>query len=114
MTNTFISKVLAERQVLEIVNRTYSGELQLSGLSSSAIESWRGKVGLSANHPLIESLIALGMLTQTLSNRSNESFTPLDPSAEPEISRRIFELKSMVGVARRGNSGTGNSGTDHE
>ena len=100
MTYTFISKVLAERQVLEIVNRTYSGELQLPGLSSSAIESWRGKVGLPTSHPLIECLIALGMLTQTLSNRSNESFTPLDPSAGPEIGRRIVELQSKVAMAR--------------
>lgn len=101
MTNTFISKVLAERQVLEIVNRTYSGDLQLPGLSSAAIESWRSKVGLPAIHPLIESLIALGILTQTLSNRSNESFTPLNPGAEQEINRRMVELKFQVAVARR-------------
>lgn len=100
MTNTFISKVLAERQVLEIVNRAYSGELQLPGLSSSALESWRGKVALPANHPLVESLVALGMLTQTLSNRSNESFTPLDPNAEPEIRRMIAELPSKVAMVR--------------
>ena len=100
MTNTFISKVLAEREVLEIVNRTYAGEQQLAGLSSSALETWRGKVALPANHPLVESLATLGMLTQTLSNRSNESFTPLDPNAAPEILRKIAELPSKVAMAR--------------
>lgn len=102
MTNTFVSKVLAERQVLEIVNRAYSGELQLPGLSSAALESWRSKVALPVNHPLIESLVTLGMLTQTLSNRSNESFTPLDSSAELEICRKIAELPSKVTMARSG------------
>lgn len=100
MTNTFISKVLAERQILEIVNRAYSGEFQLPGLSSSALECWCNKVALPASHPLIESLVTLGMLTQTLSNRSNESFTPLDPSAEPEIRRMIADLPSKVAMAR--------------
>jgi hypothetical protein len=100
LTNTFISKVLAERQVLEIVNRTYSGKMQLAGLSSAALESWRGKVGLHANHPLIEALITLGKLTQTLSNRSNESFFPLDPTAGSEILRKIAELPSKVAMAR--------------
>lgn len=100
MTNTFISKVLAERKVLEIVNSCYSGELQLPGLSSSAIESWRCKVALPANHPLIESLVTLGSLTQTLSNRSNESFAPLDPSTEPEIRRKIAELPIKLAMAR--------------
>ena len=99
MTNTFISRVLAERQVLEIVNRTYSGQLQLAGLSSYALESWCAKVALPADHPLIESLITLGMLTQTLSNRSNESFTPLDPTAGSEIRRKIAELPSKVAMA---------------
>lgn len=100
MTNTFISKVLAERQVLEIVNRTYTGKLQLPGLSSSALESWRSKVALSADHPLVESLVNLGLLTQTLSNRSNESFTSLNPNAEPEIRRMIAELPSKLDMAR--------------
>lgn len=100
MTNTFINKVLAERQVLEIVNRAYSGELQLPGLSSTALEAWRSKVALPTDHPLIESLVALGMLTQTLSNRSNESFIPIDPSVSPEIDRRIAELPSKVAKAR--------------
>ena len=100
MTNTFINKVLAERQVLEIVNHAYPGELQLSGLSLSALESWLGKVALPTSHPLIVSLVTLGKLTQTLSNRSNESFTPLDPSAEPEIRRRIAELPAKVALAR--------------
>lgn len=100
MTNTFINKVLAERQVLEIVNRTYSGALQLPGLSSAALDSWRGRVALAADHPLIQSLVTLGTLTQTLSNRSNESFTPLDPSVEPEIYRRIAELPFQVAMAR--------------
>lgn len=100
MTNTFISKVLAERQVLEIVNRAYKGDLQLPGLSSSALESWGNKAALSANHPLMESLVTLGRLTQTLSNRSNESFSALEPGADPEIRRKIAELPAVVAMAR--------------
>lgn len=100
VTNTFINKVVAERQVLDIVNRAFFGKLQLTGLSSSAIESWRSKVALSENHPLIKSLVALGMLTQTLSNRSNESFTPLDPNVEPEIERILGDLPRALALAR--------------
>lgn len=100
MTNTFISKVQAEREILAVVNRAYAGELQLSGLSSCAIEYWRAQVSLPANHPLIESLVALAAMTQTLSNRSNQSFVPLDPSVLPEIRRRTLELQYAVTAAR--------------
>jgi hypothetical protein len=100
LSNSFISKVLAEREILRLINRAYAGELQLTGLSSSAIDSWRGRVALPSSHPLIESLLTLGKLTQALSNRSNESFVPVDPDAVPEILRRVAELPSAIAAAR--------------
>lgn len=101
MTNTFISKVLAEREILGIVNSAYGNDLQLSGLSSAAIESWRDRVGLPGSHLLIGTLRSLGGLTQTLSNRSNESFTPFHPNTAPEIRRKVSELQALVAMARR-------------
>ena len=98
LTNTFINKVLAERQVLKIVNSAFPSRLQLAGLSASALEAWRTKASLPTDHSLIESLIRLGTLIQTLSNRSNESFNPIDPSAEPEICRMMTELPSKVSM----------------
>ena len=100
MSNTFISKVLAEREILAIVNGRYPEHLQLFGLSSLAIEAWRGKVNLPRKHPLVNALVDLGMLTQTLSNRSNQSFTPLNPNVVPELRQMIGELPVKVALAR--------------
>lgn len=100
MPNTFLSKVMAERQALKEVNRSYPGELQLSGLSLLAIRHWCSKVSLPMDHPYVRTLLELGKLTQTLSNRSNESFELLDPEVEPRMRQLMDDLISTVPTTR--------------
>jgi hypothetical protein len=98
LTNTFLSKVVAERAALAVINRTYSGKRQLSGLSLPAIENWRSKVALPADHLLVQTLIRLGEVAQTLSNKSNESFTPITPEVKFTLDQLTDELAAQVEV----------------
>ncbi len=101
MSNTFLSKVVVERAALAVINRSYSSSRQLSGLSFPAIEQWRGKVGLPADHQLVQTLVKLGEVAQTLSNRSNESFAPLTAEVKDAIDQNMEQLAAQVGAPHR-------------
>lgn len=96
MSNSFLNKVEAERSALSVVNSAYRSGLQLSGLSLAAIESWQKKVSLPASHQIIETLLALGEVAQTLSNRSNESFAPLSASVKTKLDQLMDDLRGAV------------------
>lgn len=96
MSNTFLNKVVAERTALAIINRRYSGNRQLSGLSSSAIEQWRSKISLPTSHQLVQTLLDLGEIAQTLSNKSNESFTPLRADVQAKLDQLVAQLTAQV------------------
>lgn len=96
MSNTFLSKVAAERAALAVINREYSGYRQLSGLSSPAIEQWRSKISLPSSHPLVQTLLDLGELAQTLSNKSNESFTPLRADVKAKLDQLLAQVAAQV------------------
>ncbi len=99
MSNTFLSKVVAERAALAVINRSYSGGRQLSGLSLPAIEQWRGKVALPADHMLVQTLVRLGEVAQTLSNKSNESFAPLTADVKGALDQLMEQLAAQVEAA---------------
>ena len=98
MSNTFLSKVVAERAALAVVNRQYSGNRQLSGLSSASIEQWRNKVSLPVTHGVVQTLVKIGAIAQTLSNKSNESFTPLTTEVKATLDQLMEELAATVKV----------------
>lgn len=96
MTNSFMNKVSAERNVLAVVNARISGRLQLTGLSSAAINLWRSKVGTEVTKDVVEPLIALAELCQRLSDRSHETYMPIDASLSGTIESHLSVLKHAV------------------
>lgn len=98
MSNTFLSKVTAERAALAVVNQSYPGNRQLSGISSAAIEQWRNKMSLPVSHQVVQALLKIGDVAQTLSNKSNESFTPLTTEVKTRLDQLMEELTAAVNV----------------
>lgn len=98
MTNSFLNKISAERRVLSVVNARTPGRRQLTGLSSAAIELWRRKVGSEITADVATPLIALADLCQLLSDRSHETFQPIDISLSEKIESHISILR--IAVAR--------------
>ena len=98
MSNTFLSRVVAERAALALVNRRLAGKNRLSGLSLAAIERWRGKVSLPATHNVVQALMRLSEVAQLLSNKSNESFTPLTAEMKAKLDKLMNELAASVDV----------------
>jgi len=96
MTNTFLNKVSAERSVLAVVNARNAGSRQLTGLSSAAIELWRRKVGTEVTKDVVGPLVVLAELCQRLSDRSHETFEPLDASTAKRIESQLDALRSAV------------------
>lgn len=96
MSNSFLNKVTAERSVLSVVNARTSGKRQLAGLSSAAIELWRRKVGTEATKDVVGPLVILADLCQRLSDRSHETFQPLDPSFAATIESNLCILRTAV------------------
>ena len=96
MTNSFQNKVTAERSVLSVVNGRTTGKRQLTGLSSAAIELWRRKVGTEATKDVVEPLITLADLCQRLSDKSHETFQPIEPSLAVTIESNLCILRTAV------------------
>jgi len=96
MTNSFLNKVSAERRVLSVVNTKTRGTRQLTGLSSAAIDLWRRKVGSEITADVAAPLVALADLCQLLSDRSHETFQPIDISLSENIESHMSILESAV------------------
>lgn len=96
MPNSFLNKVSAERRVLSVINARFRGDKQLAGLSKSAIDLWQRKVGAQATDEVIETLIALADVCQSLSDRNHESFRPLNPEVEERLETALIALNTAV------------------
>jgi len=91
-----MNKVVAERRVLSIVNVHFHGRTQLSGLSKPAIELWQRTVGIQASNDIVAMLIVLAELCQSLSDRSHESFKPLNPDVDRSLEVGLVTLENAV------------------
>lgn len=96
MTNSFLNKVSAERRVLYVVNAKTPGKRQLTGLSSAAVDLWRRKVGSEITADVAEPLTVLADLCQLLSDRSHETFQPIDISLSEKIEFQMSVLRDAV------------------
>jgi hypothetical protein len=96
MPNSFLNKVSAERRVLTVINAHFRGNKQLAGLSKSAIDLWQRKVGAQATDEIIEILVVLAGLCQSLSDRSHESFKPLNQELEEQLEAALITLNTVV------------------
>lgn len=96
MTNSFLNKVSAERGVLSVINARTKGNRQLTGLSSAAIDLWRRKVGIEATKDVAGKLVVLAELCQRLSDRSHETFQPLDSTLAERIESELSTLRTLV------------------
>ena len=99
LNNTFLNKVVAERRALAVVNKKFTGNRQLSGLSEAAIMQWQSKVSIQNTKDVLPSLLELGELCQSLSNRSNESFQSLPSEVECRIEESMVRLQTVVAAA---------------
>lgn len=95
--NSFVNKVNAERAVLTIVNTHTSRNKQLAGLSWVAIDAWQRANQTVGTNPVINELKEISDLCQRLSDRSHETFEPLDASLVSVIASRMQSLKEMLG-----------------
>ncbi|MHB1494019.1 MAG: hypothetical protein ACYCUY_01025 [Acidithiobacillus sp.] len=96
MTNTFLNRVSAERRVLSVVNGRLSRAYQLTGLSRAAISRWRASVGLDRTASINPILLSVAEQCQRLSDRSNETFLPLEQLEVDRIERQLIELNKEL------------------
>ena len=96
MTNTFLNRVSAERRVLSVVNERMSRAYQLTGLSRAAISRWRASVGLDRTASIYPILLSVAEQCQRLSDRSNETFLPIEQLEADSIDRNLVGLKKEV------------------
>lgn len=96
MTNTFLNRVSAERRVLTTVNRCFSGDKELTGLSRAAILRWQAALGFHSESRVIPLLFDLAEQCQRLSDRSNETFMPIEEAQTIKIEERLGELKEEL------------------
>ena len=96
MTNTFLNRVAAERRVLAVVNSQLPSNYQLTGLSSAAITHWRTIVGLEKTSAVYSILVDLAEQCQRLSDRSNETFMPIEKENSVKIESQLVILKQEL------------------
>ncbi|MCO5095663.1 MAG: hypothetical protein M9960_10790 [Xanthomonadaceae bacterium] len=100
MKNTFLNRVSAERKVLKAVNALFSGNQQLAGLSQAALFRWESAVGHSRVADVLPLLTALAEQCQRLSDRSNETFMPLERDQAIKISEQLEVLTLELSKCR--------------
>jgi hypothetical protein len=98
MTNSFLNKVSAEREIISYVNQTTKGRLQLTGLSTLAISSWHEKNSSMVSSEVVLCLLSLSDLCQRLSDRSHETFEALDEALQDSIAKKIMDLKLALNL----------------
>lgn len=96
MKNTFLNRVSAERRVLSVVNEFFSRKAELTGLSQPAISRWLTIVGAELSSTIAALLNELAEQCQRLSDRSNETFMPIEEAQAEEIDKRLIILKSEL------------------
>ncbi|MEQ3635610.1 MULTISPECIES: hypothetical protein [unclassified Alcanivorax] len=96
MKNTFLNRVSAERRVLTLVNRYSSSVEELTGLSRAAILRWQAVVGFHSENRVVPLLFDLAEQCQRLSDRSNETFMPLEKAQAKKIEEQLGELKEEL------------------
>lgn len=89
MKNTFLNRVSAERRVLKAVNTIFSGKQQLAGLSQAALLRWESVVGQSRAADVLPLLTELAEQCQRLSDRSNETFLPVEKEQAIKINEQL-------------------------
>lgn len=92
MNNTFLNRVSAERRVLSVVNELLPSNQQLTGLSRAAISRWRAVVGLDRTSAASPILLAIAEQCQRLSDRSNETFMPIEKADNEKIEEYLVKL----------------------
>lgn len=93
MRNTFLNRVSAERRVLSVINSRLKKNQQLTGLSMVAISRWSSVIGLDRSSTVNRLLIALAENCQRLSDRSNETFTPISKTDSEQIESQLLDLE---------------------
>lgn len=96
MENTFLNRVSAERRVLAVVNAQLQSNQQLTGLSEAAITRWRSILGIEKTSSMYPILVTLAEQCQRLSDRSNETFMPIEKSDSEKIDQQIVVLKNEL------------------
>jgi hypothetical protein len=96
MKNTFLNRVSAERRVLSVVNASLPSSHQLTGLSGAAISRWRAVIGLEQTSSLNPTLVSLAEQCQRLSDRSNETFMPIEKTDSEKIEKQLVLLQSEL------------------
>lgn len=90
--NSFVNKVTAERAILKVVNSYTNKNSQLTGLSWIAIEDWQRCNAVPPNSSIVIGLKELSDLCQVLSDRSQETFDPLDENVVKQVMARLEKL----------------------
>lgn len=100
MKNTFLNRVSAERKVLKVVNTLFSGNLQLAGLSQAALLRWESAAGQSRVVNVLPLLRDLAEQCQRLSDRSNETFMPIEEEQALKIAEQLEVLALELSKCR--------------
>lgn len=98
MNNSFINRVSAERRALAVINEKMPYSKQLTGLSRPAIHEWRTRVGFEHTKDISLKIIKVAELCQSLSDRSHETFFPVDASIAIEIGVHIENLRLSMAI----------------
>jgi hypothetical protein len=96
MKNTFLNRVSAERRVLSVVNELVPRDKQLTGLSLAAIDFWLTIVKFDRASAIYPLLISLAEKCQRLSDRSNETFMPIEEAQVEMIEEQLDSLRSEL------------------
>lgn len=97
---SFFNRVQTERSVLDLVNRRFGPQMQLSGLTEAAITRWSAQMFASARLPdtetgcILDLLHRISVRADAHADQSRVVFDD-DPSRMLPIDELVLELRSL-------------------
>jgi hypothetical protein len=104
---SFFSRVQTEREVLMIINRTFSTEASLHGLTQAAIEQWNNRISRATKaavpNEVLELLRRISIRADALADKSRIVFAEEPMTSLPIVCllTQLRELCDEIGTRHR-------------
>jgi hypothetical protein len=92
-SNTFLTRIAAERQGLAAVNAYATGPRQLTGLTWEALSEWQRRIALPEASVLLKCLREYSDSCQRLSDRSHETVHHLSQADASRVEAHLAQLR---------------------
>lgn len=93
----FLNRIIAQRKVINIINKETNFRFPLAGLSAKSLERWKSENSISSDSELMKTLYLIASKLFFLANKSQEQITKEYKILSKSVSELILHLHLNIG-----------------